>query len=134
MMQLPWKREWKFLKGLKAEFPYDPAALLLGESVTGSVMSSSVDPQTIARQAPRPWNSPGKNNEWEPFPFPGDLANPGIKPRQILYHLSHQAGLVYSGLKRKEISTLATSGMNLEDIIMLIDVRQSQEDIYRNST
>ena len=41
MMQLPWKREWKFLKELKAEFPYDPAALLLGESVSGSVMSNS---------------------------------------------------------------------------------------------
>ena len=82
MMQLPWKREWKFLKGLKAEFPYDPAALLLGESVTGSVMSSSVDPQTIARQAPRPWNSPGKNN-WSGshFHFQGILptqeSNPG---------------------------------------------------------
>ena len=25
-----------------------------------------------------------------PFPPPGDLPNPGIEPRWILYHLSHQ--------------------------------------------
>ena len=28
-----------------------------------------------------PWNSPGRIQEWEPFPPPGDLPNPGIKPR-----------------------------------------------------
>ena len=33
--------------------------------------------------------------EGEPFPYPGDLLDPGIKPgspasRQMLYHLSHQ--------------------------------------------
>ena len=45
------------------------------------------------------WNSPGKNTgeHWSglPFPSPGNLPNPGIKPwsphcRQILYCLSHQ--------------------------------------------
>ena len=34
-----------------------------------------------------------------PFPSPGDLPNPGMKPRslalrQIVYHLSHQRGYV----------------------------------------
>ena len=37
--------------------------------------------------------------EWLPFPSPGDLPNPGIKPRsplhfrQVLYRLSHQGSL-----------------------------------------
>ena len=36
-----------------------------------------------------------------PFPFPGDLPNPGLTPgllhcRQILYHLSHQGSLTRS--------------------------------------
>ena len=137
MMQLPWKREWKFLKELKAEFPYDPAALLLGESVSGSMMSNSAIPRTIALQAPCPWNSPGKNN-WSGshFRLQGisltKESNPGLLHcRQTLYHLSHQAGLVcvYS----RVLFRFATSGMNLEDI-MLIDVSQSQEDIYCNST
>ena len=35
-----------------------------------------------------------------PFPFPGDLPNPGVEPgslhcRQILYRLSHQAKVVF---------------------------------------
>ena len=28
-----------------------------------------------------PWNSPGQNKEWVAFSSPGDLPNPGIKPR-----------------------------------------------------
>ena len=28
--------------------------------------------------------------EWVAIPSPGDLPDPGIKPGQILYHLSHQ--------------------------------------------
>ena len=30
MVQPPWKTVWRFLKKLKIELPYDPAALLLG--------------------------------------------------------------------------------------------------------
>ena len=34
----------------------------------------------------------GKNTG-VPFPFPGDLSDPGIKPGYLLYHLSHQGSL-----------------------------------------
>ena len=42
-----------------------------------SVVSSSLQPQALHS----PWNSPGQNIEWEPFPSPGDLPYPGTKPR-----------------------------------------------------
>ena len=36
-------------------------------------------------QAPRPWDSPGKNNWSElPCPAPGDLPDPGIKPLSLM--------------------------------------------------
>ena len=37
-------------------------------------------PQTVARQALSPWNSPGKNTGVG-FPSPGDLPNLRIEPR-----------------------------------------------------
>ena len=39
-------------------------------------------PWTVAHQVPLPWNSPGKNDGVgsQPFPFPGDLPDPGIEP------------------------------------------------------
>ena len=54
------------------------------------------DPWTITRQAPLSMEfSRQAYWSWLPFPSPGDLPNPGIKPgflhcRQTLYHLSHQ--------------------------------------------
>ena len=56
----------------------------------------SATPQTIAHQAPLSMGF-SRQEYWSglPFPSPGDLPDPGIKPRspdcrQILYHLSHQ--------------------------------------------
>ena len=58
-----------------------------------------VTPQTVAHQA-RPSLGFSRQEYWSelPFPSPGDLPNPGIKPclphcRQMLYHLSHQGKL-----------------------------------------
>ena len=39
------------------------------------------------------------------FPSPGDLPNPGIKPRQNFYHLSHQGS-------PKEVKNGTSSGIN----------------------
>ena len=49
------------------------------ESESHSVMSDSLQPQGLNS----PWSSPGQNEYWrrEPFISPGDLPNPGIKPR-----------------------------------------------------
>ena len=47
------------------------------ESESCSVMSDSLPPHGLYS----PWNSPGQNTEVNTFPSPGDLPNPGIKPR-----------------------------------------------------
>ena len=61
-------------------------------------------PWTVARQAPLSIEC--SRQEYQsglPFPSPGDLPHPGIKPwspalhcRQILYHLSHQQSLKHT--------------------------------------
>ena len=62
------------------------------ESESRSVVSDSLRPRGLYS----PWNSPGQNTgEGSLSPPPGDLPNPGIKPRslhcwQILYQLSHK--------------------------------------------
>ena len=62
------------------------------ESESHSVVSDSLQPHGLHS----PWYSPD-HDHWseQPFPSPGHLPNPGIKPRsptlqQILYQLSHQ--------------------------------------------
>ena len=47
-----------------------------------SVMFDSLQPQTIALQAPLSMGFP-KQEHWRglPFPSPGDLPDPGIEPR-----------------------------------------------------
>ena len=64
--------------------------------VSRSVVSDSAIPQTVAHQAPRPWNSPGKNTGVGSHSllqgiFSTQGSNPGLPHcRQILYQLSHQ--------------------------------------------
>ena len=67
--------------------------------VSCSVVSDSAIPWTIACQAPLSMEF-SRQEYWSglPFPSPGDLPDPGIKPgfqhcRQILYHLSHLGSL-----------------------------------------
>ena len=54
--------------------------LLLSISCSG--MSNSLQPHGLQPTTLLcPWDSPGKNYwSWLPFPFPGDLSNPGFKP------------------------------------------------------
>ena len=48
--------------------------------VTCSVVSDSLQPQTVAARLLCPWDSPGKNTGVGlPFPSLGDLPSPGIK-------------------------------------------------------
>ena len=67
---------------------------LCGGLVTTSCLTLETS-WTVAHQVPLPWTSPGKNDGVgsQPFPFPGDLPDPGIKPgspalQAILYWLS----------------------------------------------
>ena len=50
--------------------------------VSGSVMSDSATPWTVAHQAPLSMGF-SRQESWSglPFPSPGDLPNPGIEPR-----------------------------------------------------
>ena len=52
------------------------------EGVSHSVLSYSVTPWTIARQAPLSMEF-SRQEYWSglPFPAPGDLPDPGVKPR-----------------------------------------------------
>ena len=74
----------------------------MGGSGAGGLVAKSFPtletPQTVACQAPLSMGF-SRQEYWSGllFPSPGDLPNPGIKPRspalhcrQILYHLSHQ--------------------------------------------
>ena len=67
--------------------------------VSCSVVWLFVTPCTVASQAPRPWNSPGKNTGMGCHALLQVIlqskgSNPGLPHcRQILYHLSHQGSL-----------------------------------------
>ena len=54
----------------------------LQHSVSGSAVSDSVNPWTVARQAPLSMGF-SRQEYWSglPFPSPGDLPDPGIEPR-----------------------------------------------------
>ena len=68
-------------------------------------MSDSATPWTVAHQAPLSMGfSRQEYRSGLPLPSPGDLPNPGIKPRsptcrQTLYHLSHQGSSIFEGSK-----------------------------------
>ena len=57
-------------------------ALCVCESISRSVVSDSVIPWTVARQAPLSMEF-SMQECWsgQPFPSPGDLPDPGIEPR-----------------------------------------------------
>ena len=63
MVHLQWKTIQLFLKKLKVELPCDPAILPLGVLLLSrfSRVQLCATPETAAHQAPRPWDSPGKN-------------------------------------------------------------------------
>ena len=77
---------------------YIPSPLPKGnkESVSRPVVSDSATPWTVARQVPLSMGF-SRQEYWSglPSPPPGDLPDPGIKPRSStlqadFYHLSHQ--------------------------------------------
>ena len=60
--------------------PYSGSPSFLGKTESHSVVSDSLQPHGICS----PWNSPGQNTVMgSHFPSPGDLPNPGIKPRSL---------------------------------------------------
>ena len=66
-----------------------------------------------------------------PFPSPGDLPNPGIKPASLelegRFFIPEPPGKANKALKKKEILPYVTAWMNLEDI-MESDINQTHKD------
>ena len=54
---------------------------LYEKSVSHSLVSNSANLWTVAHQAPLSMGFPRLYWSGLPFPFPGDLSNPGIEPR-----------------------------------------------------
>ena len=107
-----------------------------------------VTPWTIAYQA-SPSMGFSRQEYWSglPFPSPGDIPDPGIKPRAPklqadAYPLSHQGSPktwyiytiiqplnTYSAIKKNEIAPFAATLIDLE-IIILSKVSQKEKDKY----
>ena len=82
--------------GIEPKFPTSPAGRLFTAKpirealslyhvcVRYSVVSDSATPQTVALQAPV-FMGFSRQDYWSglPFPSPGDISNPGIKPRSL---------------------------------------------------
>ena len=91
-----------------------------------SVMSNSVTSWTVACQAPLPMKS-SRQEYWSslPFPTPGDLPNPGIKP-------TSPASPAFAGeFFTTEPSGKPTKGTYL-NIIMVIDDKRTSNIILNN--
>ena len=87
LIQLLWRMVWRFLKNLKTELTYDPAIPLLGICVHAKQLQSClfVTPWTVAHQASLSMGfSRQKQLSGLPFPSPGDLPYPGIKPTSLM--------------------------------------------------
>ena len=85
------------------------------DGVSCSVVSNSVTPWTVVHQVPLEFSMEFSRQEyWNglPFPSPGDLPYPGIKPRflhcrQSLYWLSHQGQITW------HLNYLAFNSLNI---------------------
>jgi len=82
-------------------------------------VSDFFDPWSVACQAPISMEF-SRQEYWSelPFPSPGDLPDPGIKPvllycRQILYHLSHQGSPKWSVIYKNFELPSCTSKINI---------------------
>ena len=103
--------------------------LFSGLSKCLSHIQLSVTPRTVTHQAPLSMEF-SRQEYWSglPFPPPGHLPDPGIKPvsyRQILYHLSHQGGRSSLKVKRLCFVGMAEWLRSLEKIV-------SQEQKIKN--
>ena len=82
-VQLLWRIVWRFLKKLKAELPYDPAIPLLGMYLVKVKVKVAQWCPTLCD--PMDYTIHGilqaRILKWVTIPSPGDLPNPGIKPR-----------------------------------------------------
>ena len=120
LIQPLWRTEWKFLKKLKIELPYDPAIPLLGiypektiiqkETCTTMFIAALF---TIARS----WNQPKcpSTDEW-------------IKKMWHIYTMEY-----YSAIKSNKIELFVVKRMDLESVIQS-EVSQKEKNKYHMVT
>ena len=117
MIQLLWKRVWRFLKKLGIKPPYDPAIPLLGVYPEETrVEKDTCIPLFIAAlfAIARTWKQPRcpSTDEW-------------IKKLWYIHTMEY-----YSSIKRNAFESVLMRRMNLEPIIQK-EVSQKEKDKYR---
>ena len=120
LIQLLWKKVWRFLKKLKIKLPYDPAIPLLGIYPEKTIIQKDTCTTmfiaalfTIARA----WNQPKcpSTDEW-------------IKKMWYIYTMEY-----HSAIKRNKIESLVVRQMDLESVIQS-EVSQKEKNKYRMLT
>ena len=116
MVQTLWRTEWRFLKKLKIELPYDPAIPLLGIYPEKTIIQKDTcTPIFIAAlfTIGRTWKQPKclSTEEW-------------IKKVLYIYTME-----ITQTEKKNEIMPFAATWMDLE-IIILNEVSQAEKDRY----
>ena len=120
MIQPLWRTEWRFLKKLKIELPYDPAIPLLGiYSEKTIIQKESGTTMFIAAlfTIARTWKQPKcpTTDEW-------------IKK---MWHIDTME--YYSAIKRNKIELLVVRWMDLESVIQS-EISQKEKNKYRMLT
>ena len=110
MVQQLWKTGWRFLRKLKLELPFDPATPLLGISPE-KTMTQKDTCTPMSTEALFPIAKTGKQPKCP-------LTEEWIQKMWSIYTMEY-----YSAMKRKEITALVATWMDLE-IIMLSELRQ----------
>ena len=116
-MQPLWKTVWRFLRKLKIELPYDSAIPFLGIYPDRTIVQKDTcTPVFIAAlfTIAKTWKQPKcpSTDEW-------------IKKIWYIYTMEY-----YSALKKNKIILFATTGMDLE-MIILSEVSQKEKDKYQ---
>ena len=116
LVQLLWRKVWRFLKKLKIELPYDPAIPFLGIYPQKTmVQRDTCTPMfnTALFTIGQTWKqSKGlSTDEW-------------IKKMSYIYTMEH-----YSAIKKNEIMPFVATWMGLV-IIILSEVSQTEKDKY----
>ena len=116
LIQPLWRTEWRFLKKLKIELPYDPANPLLGIYPEKTIIrKDTYTPVFIAAlfTIARSWKQPKcpLTDEW-------------IKKLWHVYTMEY-----YSAIKRNEIESFVEMWMDLETVIQS-EVSQKEKNKY----
>ena len=118
-MQPLWKEVWRYLKKLKVDLPFDPAIPLLGmyaKKPETLIQQTICTPMFIAALFPI-------TKIWKQSMCPS--VDKWIKQLWNIYTMDY-----YLAIKKKKILHFAIAWMELENIIILSEISQSDKDNY----